>query len=160
MVIILVHNLTTTTTTTYHVMTSSQVTITTTIPILGREVEKTRVLATTQSLQLLMLSINSLYNLSLRNLFISLSSTITTNNKIMWCPLAFAYPSMTNTFNNNKDYNFIKMNLNNIGPTLLLSYLYYPKAWVLKSNNSVMRLTNYSMPRYQIFLLSNFNSIK
>ena len=81
----------------------------------------------------------------------------------MWSPLAYAYPSMTNTFNNNKDYNFIKINLNNnnnMGLNLLLSYLYYPKAWVLKSNNSVMRLTNYSMPRYQIFFLSNFNSIK
>ena len=96
-----------------------------------------------------MLSINFLCNLSLCNSFISLSSTIT-NNKIMWSPLAYAYPSMTNTFNNNKDYNFIKINLNNnnnMGLNLLLSYLYYPKAWVLKSNNSVMRLTNYSMPR-------------
>lgn len=59
---------------------------------------------------------------------------------------------MTNTFinnnNNNKDYNFTNINHNNNMPlTLPLSYLFYPKAWLLKSNNREMKLINSSKPR-------------
>ena len=74
----------------------------------------------------------------------------------MWSPQAYAYPpSVTNTNNNNKDYNFIKinnLNNNNMGVTHL-SYLCCPKASLPKSNNKETKLTNSSKPRYQIFFL-------